>query len=724
MDGCRTLIALLAPLLFVSSVLAMDDQQVAWLVELRGTSDITFTPTFTPSSTPSPTPPINNRIKNPGAEEPYTVPYQIPYWTTGGTPPNVVVINPIEHVPVPPARSGNNRFGAALAWQTFDAYMYQEVEVSVGHVYAASFWISHMDGTDEDIRMLWIDGRWGQGPEQLLYQTKWNVPEPNWTLYDGASIIPNAPVITIVIRYRHIWPSNKAGCHVDDIALIGPDPAFVSPLPTRTLTPTRTPTHTLPPALTWTPTPTVPALGSNLLLNADFEAAFVNGVASQWQPFAVGSGGRHKENAKLGRIGGGVYGARRYNVQAGDWDEDVQTIRLSAKTHLVDLSRFDVTRKLQQAHGDDVIVVGKLDTEAWLGRQGVTLTADNARAVGRNFANYCLQVSQREDIWPHCYYGLNEPGVNEADQIRRAALFELGMTERLHELGLRACVLNNSTGTPSPIDLILVDEVRQLFAVADYVGYHCYGGPQEELMCAATSLTYFSLRWRMFASRYDARYWRYPAVIYTEATTWGGWVDRFTPTQIRNDLICMDGHMKQDPWSLGLNIFVTGAWNETPWTHWDISQFHDTIGELRHHNMNNPVDARSGVRAQQVQANGEALDRGIVQAVATTPGAFYILRAWYKLEWFHGYGAPAGHAIAVRFGFDPTGQTATPDAPTVQWTPPLTGPATRTDIWFYSQATFQATGSQGSVWLRAAHPATKPSVRVGFDDVSFRRVLP
>jgi hypothetical protein len=252
------------------------------------------------------------------------------------------------------------------------------------------------------------------------------------------------------------------------------------------------------------------------------------------------------------------------------------TVRLAGKVHLVDVAREDVIRTLREQLGDDVITVGKYNCEAWFQEQKTEPLSDPA-GNGRRFADYCRERADKSGIRAHCYYGLNEPNVNAKEDFAKICAFEKAFTQRLHQHGMRSVVINHSTGTPGDRENMLEEPVRDLLAMADYVGYHCYGGPKDELMCAPSSLP-TAMRWRTFARWYQERGWRFPPMIYTEATTWGGWHDQFSPEAVRDDILCMSDRIREEPWSIGMCLFCTGCWKGQIWCKWDVSVFPEVIG--------------------------------------------------------------------------------------------------------------------------------------------------
>ena len=453
---------------------------------------------------------------------------------------------------------------------------------------------------------------------------------------------------------------------------------------------------------------------TNRIANADFEGSFTEGVAAEWKPFAIGDKGYHKVNARLGPIGGGVYGARVHDKEQGDWREDLMTIRLAGKTHLIDASREDVAKKLREVHGDDVITIVKYGPEDYFSKKGQRVPGDDPIAQGREFADHCLERSQQSGIRATCYYGVNEPHMNDADALAKVCIFEKAFTDRLHQHGMRSIVLNHSTGTPGDRRNMLIEPMRELLAVADFVGYHCYGGPTDELMCAPSSVAH-SMRWRTFARWYEERGWRFPPMIYTEATTWGGWHDQFTPEAIRDDILCMTRRMTQTRWEIGMCLFCTGCWPGQIWCKWDMSAFPKIIDQLREYNLAHPVDAHSGVQAQQFGGTGEGFFRGVAQAFPTRAGSNVHLSAWLKYEFYDGW--PCNAQIQV--GVDKTGQADDHRAKSIEWSDDLVvGRGLNSEMWFEYSIDFAPTNEQSSVWVRAIQRGAGAAVRVSLDDVS------
>lgn len=677
---------------------------------------VTWTRTFTPV-VPTPTPGLGNLLLNPGAET-----GDFSYWTIGGQ--KLPVIDPVSDVPTPANHSGSHRFGLSAGWETADSYQYQTVNVVPGASYQASLWLVRRDGTDESLEMTWFDGNWQQGTEQRIYMSQG--PEVStWREFSGSSVVPTRDHVTIVLRYRHTFATNIASMHVDDLVLHGPVPGERTPTATPTITPTPTVTPTSP--IPSTPTNT-PVTGGELLANGGFEGTFAgHGVAQGWNGFIVSPNGFWKENQKLGRLGGGIYGCR---IDLG-CPEDEQNYRLMGKTYLVSQDRDNLIGELPNQLGQEVITIAKWDAEAPDIYPDGDTWPNNAYDDGRRFANYYYDtwMTKFPGVTADAYYGLNEPSVNDVGHLVKVCAFETGFTDRMHELGCKAIVLNNSVGTPGNVANFYIQEVRDLLAMADYVGYHAYGDWETGWMCPwfAEEETY---RWQTIAQHYIDNGWRFPPVIYTEGGQYW-WEGEKTPEQVRDDLICYEGRERTEEfWSLGLCYFVTAAWNGG-WNAMNIGRYPLIIDGCRATNMAHPVDAHGGTKSQEFGARKQSFDRGIYQQVSTTAGRDYRFTGWLKFEYDEGW----PHAATIRIGWDPTGQTANPNAASVQWTSDLisSGPNNPIhagpwdhDLWYQYDTTFHATGSTAALWIRGSQPTTSPrtpSVRIYADDLSLKEVL-
>jgi len=669
------------------------------------------TPTPTETSTPEPTatPTSGNLLQNPGAEY-----GDFSFWTTGiVNGPNAPRLDPDQFIPSPANHSGSHRFGFQIGWQSGEAYQYQTVDVVPGASYDASMWIVREDGTDDAVDMTWYDGVWEQGVERTIYTNSGSAVS-NWTHLTGATIVPNRYQVTVVIRYRHWAATNVCGIHVDDIVLYGPIPGE--------LPPTATPTETNTPAVPPTPTNTPPT-GSELLTNTGFEGTFAgNGVAQGWTGFTVSANGFWKENEKLGRLGGGIYGCR---IDLG-CPEDAENYRLMGKTYLVSQDRDNLIVELPNQLGPEVITIAKWDAEAVSYPDGNTWQT-NAYADGGRFADYYYNtwITKFPGTPADAYYGLNEPSVNNEPDLIKVCDFETGFVHRMHELGQKAIVLNNSVGTPGDINLMYIPEVRNLLAQADYVGYHAYGDWNNDWMCPASADPY-TFRWQPVAETYIANGWRFPPVIYTEGGQYW-WEGSHTEAEIRDDLICYEARERTEEfWSLGLCYFVTAAW-DGGWNAMNIGMHPLIIDGCRATNMAHPVDARSGTKSQEFGGSKESFDRGIVRQVGTIVGRSYRFTGWLKYEYEDGWPCSA----VIQVGWDPTGQTSNANAATVQWSgdliaagpnnPIYAGPWDH-EFWYQYDRTFDATDSSASLWIRGTQGTGSTSTRIYVDEVSLKEV--
>ena len=146
-------------------------------------------------------------------------------------------------------------------------------------------------------------------------------------------------------------------------------------------------------------------------------------------------------------------------------------------------------------------------------------------------------------------------------------------------------------------------EVRDCLAVADYVGYHSYGGIQNQLMIdppgAPEEQPWFSLRWRMYMNTYQQNGWRMPPVVYTECTTFYAWKGFFTAAQIRDDLIAFETETKPDPWSMGMAIYLMGS-HSPQWDGWDVANEPTIYEGCGDYNLDHPADACNHLFVTQV----------------------------------------------------------------------------------------------------------------------------
>lgn len=187
----------------------------------------TRTPTHTPTVTRTPTHtpiPGSNLLVNPGAET-----GDLQGWTQIGAPADQPTIDPPVSVPVPPAHSGNHRFGILVEGETAWVSQQQVVHVWPGRLYEAGLWLSKPAGAGTRVHVLWVEN----AASRTLLEIGIDTTHSDWRLYVCAPFIPSQPVGTFVVEYAKPLPEGVAVVHVDDIFLR----EVVSPLPTPTGTP-------------------------------------------------------------------------------------------------------------------------------------------------------------------------------------------------------------------------------------------------------------------------------------------------------------------------------------------------------------------------------------------------------------------------------------------------------------------------------------------------------
>jgi hypothetical protein len=305
----------------------------------------------------------------------------------------------------------------------------------------------------------------------------------------------------------------------------------------------------------------------------------------------------------------------------------------------------------------------------------------------------------------------------------------------MHQRGLKTCVLNLATGNPGDIDRILW--CKDLFETADYLGYHCYGGPTDLLMITPyieeenlDDPYDFALRARRFARIYKDRGWKFPPVIYTEGTTWCAWKADPAPPEaedVRDDLINFIPFMNEDRWCTGLTIFVVGG--NGAWADFDITGegIAEPVGQA---NMADPADKTSGLYSQQfgvgtlhcldnVCDHDGILTGGIVQQLSgLAVGETY--RLGFDFKWEHANG-PA--QVSFQYGLDWTGQTTNGNAGTINWSSNLIALYDLPhDIFQHHYDMFTADSTTLSVWFKSNQNLADVSYRIDIDTVSLQQV--
>jgi hypothetical protein len=553
----------------------------------------------------------------------------------------------------------------------------------------------------------------------------------DWSTLETSSVAINEYVTVFCLAMRK-WPQLGDGyAWIDNVSVTGPAAPTFTPTVTGTL-PTLTPTPT--------PTFTPPAVvGAELMTNGDFEGDFTGGVANGWQAWQTMGGPESfwERSTLAGPIGAGHY------FGASNWADEM--INMTAKTVLFSFGYDKVEEICVNPGFEDTIVVGRIfiDPLVYEWMYDPNLSDEQVVANARDYFvdgnGPILGVRQHAELYPRidAWCGLNEPDVLSDHGIHRACLWEKSVTERLHELGLKSCVLHLGVGNPGNRHNILHPEMRELFEVADYVGYHTYGGPNDQLMIKRyieggnfDDPYDFALRWRDYADWYDERGWRMPPVIYSEGTTYGGWKGAIPQTEVEQDLIMFIPFINEDPWAIGMALFCDGCTIE--WAGWNIAN--TGVGAaVGPSNRADPVDKVDGLYSQQFgkgqvhpfvdYAHDGLFNGGIAQQVSgLVPGEYYRLEYFAKYD-FRGMQPSA----SFLHGIDQTGQMANGAAGTINWSEDFvaTGePAETHEVFYRRKEIFLADSETVSVWLRGSHPSGATSFQVTVDAVSLRMVDP
>lgn len=522
----------------------------------------------------------------------------------------------------------------------------------------------------------------------------------------------------------YLSPLRKFGIHgdnafvwIDDAQLYGPRAPTYSPTPTGTL-PTYTPTST--------PTATPPSVvGDNVVRNGSFENGFQNGLALDWQSYAVEGVGEWRSSTRIGKIGAG-----NYNESRQGWVEECTA--MNPKTVLL-MGGFGWANALggeasRNPAMRNTIIVGRLGTDDY-----VDLYLSDPERYGRKHAEDCYREYNTWHPRIDCWQGLNEPDYHPRDRWLRSIRFEKAFTERAHELGMKTCVMNCATGCPAnPLYML---DCRELFEIADYVGQHTYGGPCDQLMVYNVTCddpNQYSLRFRTYERLYRERGWRIPPAIYTESTTFWGWHGGGYPgpADVREDLLLYLDYLNQDPWCVGTTVFNVGGGGI--WDEWDIVGY-NICAPVGVKNAQFPADAAAGLFSQMFgQGEVHPMDPppfafngrftgGVKQQVSgLVAGAWYRLSFAFKWEW-------RGHqpSLAFRYGLDPTGQVQNPRAGTVSWSDDLiSAHRVNHETFFRVTRYVQTAGPTLSLWFEGAQAIADPNWMIYLDDVALFRCDP
>jgi hypothetical protein len=628
------------------------------------------------------------------------------------------------HLPQPPAGYSDEEAG-----------LYQQIWVVPGGTYTATVKIYLVPPpgaayNGEDL-VAWIGlDPFGQ-PSGTSGGMTWsvNAATPNTWITATTTVQAVLPVMTLALKGTRKWPQHGNSAYVwfDAVTLSGPVPTGTPPGP-----------DPLPPD----PESLIPAtIGPNLITNPSFEQAFTNGVSAGWNKWWTAGTGTWKRSERMGKVGPGRYDCGDVNEVSYMNPKSVLLFGGNPETNPNSLGVMgDANLLAQQAKFADTIFVGR----PFIDENGYNyFNTQTPTYWGRRFADQCKHL---ESLVPRidCWQGLNEP--DWSGQWQKVLEFEYAFAQRCHELGLKSCSLSLSTGSPGNI-WRMVDETfdpsaRDLLEIADYLSHHVYGGPNDEMMVANQNrddACSFALRPRRFKDMYDRRGWRFPPVIATEGSTYGGWIDRFSPDQIANDLVLMGQYMNADRWWCGYNNFAVGIQCNSAWRPWDLIGKRVANGQLMTEvvgqwNADHPADALDGLYSQMFGAGkvhpktpaeltpAGLFNGGVNQLVSgLTAGREHLLIAWMKYE-FRGHQPTQ---LAFHLGVDPTGQTTNGNAATIDWgTDRIADQAPVHEIFSHVWRTFVPSGTSASIWLRASHPTADPSIMVYVEQVEVKQLVP
>jgi len=286
------------------------------------------------------------------------------------------------------------------------------------------------------------------------------VATPNAWITKSVTVTAVFPVMTVGLKARASGPNTGTAprCGLTTSRSAGPVPTSPPPGPE---------------ADPIDPETLIPAtMGPNRIANPSFEQAYTNGVSANWSKWSTSGAGSWKRSQRVGKIGGGRY----------DCCCLPELGAMNAKTILF----YGGTPPPSDpgngggsgTYGDIEYLMNsfpQLEDTIFIGRPAVddnwgTYKTDPVR-YGRQLADQ-LYIKQQQYPRFDCWQGVNEPDTGGTWQT--VVSFEKAFAERLHELGMKSCSLNLSTGSPGNI-WRMIDETfdpscRDLLAVADYLG--------------------------------------------------------------------------------------------------------------------------------------------------------------------------------------------------------------------------------------------------------------
>lgn len=573
--------------------------------------------------------------------------------------------------------------------------VFQTISTTAGQVYQLSFWLyttTPGESFDEEKMEVFV-GFDSLGRDEYDHQgftenadwnvgwTRVNVPRSDrntWLNFDREFLATGSST-TIFIR-AHRKSVGGMAIWVDDFS--------ISPVSTSSPS-----THGI------VAPPTAPdTTGSNMLANPDFENGFSGGVGNNWSGWTATGSGTFAPSSDLGKIGGGHYNGSALM-------EDLSTTTKVAFAMDPALGMLTTVKN----NNPDVVTCGRIDRD-WLN----FWDADDATTIqkGREFAEECYDAHLYHS-GIDCWQGYNEPWLETLERTRKVVLFETAFTERCHELGIRSLVLNAAVGTANTTN---APYFKDLLAIADFVGYHAYGGPNDQFQTGPEESDH-ALRWRTIANLYESNNWRMPPVVYTEGGTYGPWKGTYSKSTVADEYVAFGPKMMEDEWNIGETIFTVGCFGF--WCGWDID---DTaiINPIKTWNVANSADARGG-KSQKIEHDGSgAFSGGLVQAVSTVSDGVYWLSGWLKYETGNG-GDPLDPDMAIYIGYDPTGQTSNSGAGTIVWSSDqIVSRYLTSHIWHEFGLLVEATGSQTSIWFALDQNAAGTSGKLWLDALDLR----
>jgi hypothetical protein len=532
------------------------------------------------------------------------------------------------------------------------------------------------------------------------------------------TVTAQLPVMTVSLTAtrKYVEHGYAAQAWFDQVTITGPIPTSPPPGPD----PDPVDPETLIPTAT----------GANLVPNPSFEQTFTGGVSAGWNKWSTMGSGAWEQSLRVGKVGGGRY-------DCGGEDALVQMnpktiLLLCGDPEVSDPGTFGTLDYFKDfANIDDTIIVGRPYIDSHM---HYYLYESDPVASGRHLADLLYSMQR---LYPRidCWQGLNEPDWGDTFPIVLA--FETAFAERLHELGMKSCSLNLAVGNPGNIWKMVAPAApgypscRDLMQVADYLGHHCYGGPNDDLMVTnqvQDNVCDAAMRPRRFKDMYDRRGWRLPPVIATEA---GADVNSWGEARCIADLTAMGDYMNFNRWWCGYTNFVVGGscgWGGG----FELATHPAVISAVGDWNYNHPSDAVDGLYSQKFGSGrihpktlseltpSGRFDGGVCQQVSgLAAGQNYLLACWMK------YAFRGMQPTSLRFylGVDQTGQTVNGKATTINWgIDQVADKAPVHEIFSHAWRAFTAQSSTVSIWLRANQVATNPSFRVYADEVEVRQL--